>query len=310
MQPVEVYSRDQKFKYAVDAFGANHSLNCFACSTCSVECPVNVHGGRLDPRRIIQMAVLGMESELLEMPEIWLCLNCKKCANVCPQGVDPSKVIAMLRRRAVEKGAVTPAFAHLAGDLDVFFHRVRHRCYQRLATEKQPDQPLEIDEFILDTAVQPEKSTDFPEKDVFHRQAVPRKFADTHFNRCLICRECTVSCVIARHVSLFDPARFVRMHLLGMEKGLEASAELWLCLGCETCTAVCRQGVKVHQLIKMLEQKMITGGRVTFSVSHVEALENGLQTLRRRTILLAYGNNGIAASTDAVDLMKAARTQE
>ncbi|MDM8515409.1 4Fe-4S dicluster domain-containing protein [Desulfobacterales bacterium HSG16] len=310
MEAVEVYNHDREFKYTVNAFCGNQALSCFACSTCSVECPVNEYFGKLDPRKIVQMAAFGMDAELLTAPEIWLCLNCKKCSNVCPQNVSPSRAIMFLQNRAIERKIVGPAFPGLMADIDGFIQNIRHSLYQWLIKVKQKDEALNLKERITDKAFTDNLAKEF-ETDIFFKQKIPKKLADTNFSHCMVCRECTSTCVVARHIPEFDPAAFVRMHLLGMKKELAECAQVWLCIGCETCTSVCRQGVKVQELIKTLKKNTITEGGQPYSViDDVEEIERYVHMLRSQMILQTIKENNMAESVDLVQLMKSVCDRE
>jgi heterodisulfide reductase subunit C len=57
---------------------------CWTCGSCDLECPVNRATNRLRPQKLVRMANLGMLEELLGLPEIWYCLNCRRCMMTCP----------------------------------------------------------------------------------------------------------------------------------------------------------------------------------------------------------------------------------
>ncbi len=67
---------------------------CLTCGTCAAACPISGVDG-LDPRKIVRMAVLGMEEELLESNWPWKCTMCAKCENVCPASIE---IMALIRR--------------------------------------------------------------------------------------------------------------------------------------------------------------------------------------------------------------------
>lgn len=67
---------------------------CLTCGTCASACPISGVDG-LDPRKIVRMAVLGLEEDLLATNWPWKCTMCAKCENVCPAGVE---ILALIRR--------------------------------------------------------------------------------------------------------------------------------------------------------------------------------------------------------------------
>lgn len=60
---------------------------CWTCGSCDFECPINIFTGSLRPQKIVRMANLGLLDELVELPEIWYCINCRRCGQVCPNVV-------------------------------------------------------------------------------------------------------------------------------------------------------------------------------------------------------------------------------
>lgn len=67
---------------------------CLTCGTCASACPIAGVDG-LDPRKIVRMAVLGLEDELNASNWPWKCTMCAKCENACPAGV---QIMALMRR--------------------------------------------------------------------------------------------------------------------------------------------------------------------------------------------------------------------
>lgn len=70
--------------------------SCLACGLCSSGCPASGFHG-MDPRRFLRMAMLGMNEELSNTPWIWTCTQCKRCAYVCPMGIDVSVLVGYAR---------------------------------------------------------------------------------------------------------------------------------------------------------------------------------------------------------------------
>ncbi|MBW2636684.1 MAG: hypothetical protein JRC86_04020 [Deltaproteobacteria bacterium] len=82
---------------------------CFECSVCSLHCVVQnreEYGGR-------KTFVYDLFSS--EAPQIhealWACSGCHKCAEVCPQEVDPLRVIVNLQEQSFEVG-VAPSYVY------------------------------------------------------------------------------------------------------------------------------------------------------------------------------------------------------
>ncbi len=86
------------FKARADALlpeGASYDA-CLACGLCSSGCPASGID-RMDPRRFVRMAMLGLDEELSTTPWIWSCTLCQRCKSVCPMGIDVSLLVAAAR---------------------------------------------------------------------------------------------------------------------------------------------------------------------------------------------------------------------
>ncbi len=67
---------------------------CLTCGTCASACPIAGVDG-LDPRKIVRMAVLGMDQELIDSTWPWKCTMCAKCEESCPANI---KITALIRK--------------------------------------------------------------------------------------------------------------------------------------------------------------------------------------------------------------------
>jgi heterodisulfide reductase subunit C len=80
-----------KSQIAVDPSWAD---SCLTCGTCASACPISGVDG-LDPRKIVRMAVLGMDEELVASDWPWKCTMCAKCEESCPANI---QIIALMRK--------------------------------------------------------------------------------------------------------------------------------------------------------------------------------------------------------------------
>ena len=85
---------DLDYKVKTIYSDAHWADTCLTCGTCASACPIAGVDG-LDPRKIIRMAVLGMEEELEKTNWPWKCTMCAKCENACPAGV---QIMALMRK--------------------------------------------------------------------------------------------------------------------------------------------------------------------------------------------------------------------
>jgi len=87
---------------------------CLNCGSCAGACPISGID-ELDPRKIIRMAFLGLEAELVESDWPWKCTLCGKCEIVCPMNIEIVQLMRRIRARrdrakvpaAIQKGVVT-----------------------------------------------------------------------------------------------------------------------------------------------------------------------------------------------------------
>jgi heterodisulfide reductase subunit C len=96
-----------KFRIAQER-GGEGIMACYACRACAASCPIEPQDQRYDPRRIIRMALLGMEKEVLTSDFIWFCSTCYACHEICPQGVGFTELMFAIKNLAA-KEACAPA---------------------------------------------------------------------------------------------------------------------------------------------------------------------------------------------------------
>jgi len=88
MEPIKIEREESKLR--ADPSWADV---CLTCGTCSGGCPVSGVDG-MDPRKIIRMAALGMDQEIIESRFPWICTICGRCEYACPMGV---KIMTVMR---------------------------------------------------------------------------------------------------------------------------------------------------------------------------------------------------------------------
>ncbi len=106
--------------------GGENIRRCFACGTCAAGCPVTEVDSDYNCRRIIRQILLGMREEVLSSPLIWLCLICYRCYVRCPQQVNFTDIMRVLRYLAVKEKRVSPETFERINELDRFSQLVRH----------------------------------------------------------------------------------------------------------------------------------------------------------------------------------------
>ncbi len=93
----------------------NSLLSCLQCGACTVNCHLAETDGALFPRRQMTLLQLGEVDKLLADPNVWLCFNCQDCTSRCPANAGPGRIMAAIRRLAVEHYSVPRWWSRLAG---------------------------------------------------------------------------------------------------------------------------------------------------------------------------------------------------
>ncbi|MGO8717909.1 MAG: 4Fe-4S dicluster domain-containing protein [Acidobacteriaceae bacterium] len=106
--------------------GAGGTLDvnaCFNCGNCTAVCPLAEDSSGF-PRRVIRMAQVGMEKELLAEEDLWRCYACGECTQTCPREADPAQFMAAARSYAISRYDVTGIsrlmYRSVAGNILVF----------------------------------------------------------------------------------------------------------------------------------------------------------------------------------------------
>ncbi len=66
--------------------------NCLTCGACSSGCPASGLE-RMDPRKFLRMAALGMDEEVIQSDWVWMCTMCQRCIYVCPMQIDIPQLV-------------------------------------------------------------------------------------------------------------------------------------------------------------------------------------------------------------------------
>ncbi|WP_298955434.1 (Fe-S)-binding protein [uncultured Nonlabens sp.] len=106
-----------------------NAYTCTECGRCTSECPANITGKKLSPRKIMMEtrdrledvgAVINKEGEwkddgktllndYITPEELWACTTCNACVEACPIGIDPLSIIMEMRRYLVLENSAAPA---------------------------------------------------------------------------------------------------------------------------------------------------------------------------------------------------------
>jgi len=75
--------------------GGNLDL-CLTCGACSSGCPATGLEG-MDPRKLLRMAALGLDEEILSTDWAWMCTMCQRCIHVCPMQINIPQLVYHIR---------------------------------------------------------------------------------------------------------------------------------------------------------------------------------------------------------------------
>ena len=124
---VAVGQMDLRFRDEIAGHpGGENIRRCFACGTCAAGCLVTDVDSVYNCRRIIRQILLGMRDEVLSSPMIWFCLVCYRCYARCPQQVNFTDIMRVLRYLAVKEKRVPPKVFEQIAQMDRFAQVVRH----------------------------------------------------------------------------------------------------------------------------------------------------------------------------------------
>lgn len=84
---------------------------CYQCGRCSAGCPVGEFFD-ISVMQAVRLAAYGQEERLLASETIWLCAACETCATRCPNSIDITGLMDVLRELALRKG-VKPALPRI-----------------------------------------------------------------------------------------------------------------------------------------------------------------------------------------------------
>jgi ferredoxin len=75
--------------------GGNLNM-CLTCGACASGCPASGLN-EMDPRKLLRMAALGMDEEILSTEWAWMCTMCQRCIRACPMKIDVPGLVLHMR---------------------------------------------------------------------------------------------------------------------------------------------------------------------------------------------------------------------
>lgn len=104
-RPLELSDLDRTFAGEVrERSGVDFQL-CFQCRSCANGCPF-LMAMDYPPNAVLRRVQYGLRQQVLECSTIWICTSCNTCSSQCPNSIDIPAVMDVLRRLALEEGAM------------------------------------------------------------------------------------------------------------------------------------------------------------------------------------------------------------
>lgn len=113
------------FQFAEDLkkYGATDFEACYNCGTCTAICGLSDADNSF-PRKMIRYTALGLEEDIQQSLDPWLCYYCGDCSLSCPRQADPGNLMMALRRYLISKydwtGLSGLLYRNLAGYIIAF----------------------------------------------------------------------------------------------------------------------------------------------------------------------------------------------
>lgn len=96
---------------------------CYQCMTCTLGCPL-AHKMEFKPHELVKSVLLGRDEEVLRSDTPWICASCEACAARCPNGIELVELMDLVRKEAMDLGAVRPKERDL---YKAFMEQIRKR---------------------------------------------------------------------------------------------------------------------------------------------------------------------------------------
>ncbi len=98
---------DSRYKYLKmlnGLFDLPSVRKCYECGACVNDCPVVKINPEFNPGEIIGRMLSGELAAVIESHDVWRCVDCYTCYELCPQKMGMNKIFDKLKHLALEKG--------------------------------------------------------------------------------------------------------------------------------------------------------------------------------------------------------------
>lgn len=84
---------------------------CAECGACVEDCPVARADSSYDPNALVRLIAAGEIESVLSSPDLWKCLECHTCAELCPNKYDQMAILRVAKNLAMARGYAPAAVA-------------------------------------------------------------------------------------------------------------------------------------------------------------------------------------------------------
>ena len=105
---------DSRYNYLMklrEIFDLNAVRKCYECGACVNDCPVVKITPEFNPNEIIGRLLSSELDAVIDSHNIWRCVDCYTCYELCPQKMGMNKIFDKLKHLALEKGKSPKGFA-------------------------------------------------------------------------------------------------------------------------------------------------------------------------------------------------------
>lgn len=82
---------------------------CAECGACVDDCPVARADADFDPNALVRALAAGDLESVLTSPELWKCVECYTCAELCPNKYDQMHILQLAKTLAIARGLAPQA---------------------------------------------------------------------------------------------------------------------------------------------------------------------------------------------------------
>jgi CoB--CoM heterodisulfide reductase subunit B len=101
--------RKEAFDLAREQWDLRLLRACAECGACVDDCPVARADPTYDPNALVKLLAEGRVDEVLHSPELWKCVECYTCAELCPNKYDQMNILRQAKHLAMAAGLAPQA---------------------------------------------------------------------------------------------------------------------------------------------------------------------------------------------------------